>query len=122
MLSRSAWCHQLPRVAALAWLGVIAGLIASAIGMVALVSTGRHGIGHRATEWLTNTEAHAGKDWLNHHGVPLTALDAVPTGAETLQSIVAVASDSRSSEGSKSLLLNTITDPPARARKRALGR
>jgi vancomycin permeability regulator SanA len=37
------------------------------------------------------TEAHAGKDWLNEHGVPLTALDAVPTGSDTLQSIVAVA-------------------------------
>jgi vancomycin permeability regulator SanA len=34
------------------------------------------------------TEAHAGKDWLNEHGVPLMALDAVPTGGDTLQSIV----------------------------------
>jgi Zn-dependent protease with chaperone function len=58
LLSRSAWCHQLPRVAAMAWLGVMAGLIASAIGMVALVSTGRHGLGHRATEWLTNCWHH----------------------------------------------------------------
>jgi uncharacterized SAM-binding protein YcdF (DUF218 family) len=39
------------------------------------------------------TEAHAGKDWLNEHGVPLMALDAVPTGGDTLQSIVAVARD-----------------------------
>jgi uncharacterized SAM-binding protein YcdF (DUF218 family) len=39
------------------------------------------------------TEAHAGKDWLNEHGVPLSALDAVPTGHDTLQSITAVATE-----------------------------
>lgn len=37
------------------------------------------------------TEAHAGKDWLNEHGVPLMALDSVPTGDDTLRSITAVA-------------------------------
>jgi Zn-dependent protease with chaperone function len=61
LLGRSAWCHELPRVAALAWLGVLAGTIASALGMVAVVSTGRHGLGHRAAEWLANC-------WHHHDG------------------------------------------------------
>lgn len=61
LLSRSAWCHKLPRVAALAWLGVLAGTIASATGMVAVVSTGRRGLGHRAAEWLANC-------WHHHDG------------------------------------------------------
>jgi len=58
LLRRSVWSHRLPKVAAFAWLGVLAGAIAAAVGMVAVVSTGQHGLGHRTAEWLTNCWHH----------------------------------------------------------------
>jgi hypothetical protein len=61
LLSRSGWCQRMPRVAALAWLGVLAGAVAAAVGMVALVSTGRQGLVHRGAEWLANC-------WHHHDG------------------------------------------------------
>jgi Zn-dependent protease with chaperone function len=58
LLSRSVWSHRLPKVAAFAWLGVLSGAIAAAVGMVAVVSTGQHGLGHRTAEWLANCWHH----------------------------------------------------------------
>jgi Zn-dependent protease with chaperone function len=58
LLSRSLWSHRLPKVAALAWLGVLSGAIAAAVGMVAVISTGQHGLGHRTAEWLANCWHH----------------------------------------------------------------
>ena len=47
-LRRGAWSHRLPKVAALAWLGVLAAAIAAAVGMVTVVLTGpaRSGTSH----------------------------------------------------------------------------
>lgn len=61
LLSKSAWSHRLPKVAAFAWAGALAGAIAAAVGMVAAVSTGHHGLGHRVAEWLVNC-------WHHHDG------------------------------------------------------
>ncbi|GAA4634779.1 hypothetical protein GCM10023196_077630 [Actinoallomurus vinaceus] len=61
VLSRSAWCQRIPRIAALAWLGALAGAIAALVGVVALVSTGRHGLVHRAAEWAADC-------WHHHDG------------------------------------------------------
>jgi Zn-dependent protease with chaperone function len=58
LLSRSVWSHRLPKVAAFAWLGVLSGSIAAAVGMVAVVSTGQRGLGHRTAEWLANCWHH----------------------------------------------------------------
>jgi len=58
LLSRGGWTHRLPKIAALAWLGVLACLIAATVGMVALVSTDRYGLGHRMAEWLANCWHH----------------------------------------------------------------
>ena len=52
LLSRGRWCQRLPRVAVLAWLGVLAGALAAMVGVVVMVSAGRHGLVHRAAEWL----------------------------------------------------------------------
>ncbi len=60
-LSRSGWCQRIPRVAALAWVGVLASALAAIFGMVAVVSTGRHGLIHRGAEWLANC-------WHHHDG------------------------------------------------------
>lgn len=54
------------------------------------------------------TEAHAGKDWLNEHGVPLEALDSVSTGSDTLRSIVAVAHEFRHHRWRSAVV---VTDP-----------
>jgi Zn-dependent protease with chaperone function len=61
LLSESAWSHRLPKAAAFAWAGVLAGAIAAAVGMVAVVSAGHHGLGHRVAEWLVNC-------WHHHEG------------------------------------------------------
>jgi Zn-dependent protease with chaperone function len=58
LLSLSVWSHRLPKVAAVVWLGVLSGAIAAAVGMVAVVSTGQHGLGHRTAEWLANCWHH----------------------------------------------------------------
>lgn len=61
LLARSAWCQRIPRVGALAWLGALAGTIAGLLGVVVLVSTGRHGLVHRAAEWAADC-------WHHHDG------------------------------------------------------
>ncbi|MGH3379497.1 MAG: M56 family metallopeptidase [Actinoallomurus sp.] len=66
LLRRSAWSHRLPKVAAFAWLGILAAAVAAAIGMVAVVSTGQHGLGHRTAEWLANC-------WHHHDGAGNTS-------------------------------------------------
>jgi hypothetical protein len=58
LLSRSRWTQRLPRVAALAWLGVLAGTLAAIAGVVVMVSAGRHGLVHRTVEWLANCRHH----------------------------------------------------------------
>jgi len=54
------------------------------------------------------TEAHAGKDWLGEHGVPLAALDSVPTGSDTLRSIVAVVREFQNHHWRSAVI---VTDP-----------
>lgn len=61
LLNRGAWRQRMPRVAALAWLGILAATLAAVIGMVVVVSTGPHGLGHRAAEWLASC-------WHHHDG------------------------------------------------------
>jgi uncharacterized SAM-binding protein YcdF (DUF218 family) len=74
----------------------------------------RHGVAPRILTVGGNrpgdhyTEAHAGKDWLSEHGVPLTALDAVPTGNDTLRSFVAVAREFRHHRWRSAVI---VTDP-----------
>ena len=83
-LSGSAWSRRLPKVAALAWVGVLAGILAAAVGMVALVSTGRRGVGHRPVEWLVHCWHHhdgAGPRWY--------ALNAALLGATLAATYVA---------------------------------
>lgn len=60
-LGRASWCQRLPRVAALAWLGALTGTLAALFGMIALILTGRHGLVHRAAEWLADC-------WHHHEG------------------------------------------------------
>jgi beta-lactamase regulating signal transducer with metallopeptidase domain len=76
LLSTSAWSRRLPKAATFAWVGVLAGTVAAAIGMVAVVSTGRRGLGHRVAEWLVNC-------WHHHDGggTRWYALNAVLLGA-----------------------------------------
>ncbi|MCO6006139.1 M56 family metallopeptidase [Actinoallomurus purpureus] len=81
LLSRSAWCQRIPRVAALAWLGALAGTLAGLVGVVALVSTGRHGLAHRAAEWAANC-------WHHHDGSGAPAAYAF-NGALLLSAIAA---------------------------------
>jgi Zn-dependent protease with chaperone function len=86
LLSRRAWCQRMPRVAALAWLGILAGALAAVIGIVVVVSTGRHGLGHRAVEWLANC-------WHHHDGATGPAsyvLNAVLLGGSLAAAGVAV--------------------------------
>lgn len=61
LLIRSGWCQRIPKVAVLAWLGILAGTLAAMVGMVAVVSTGRHGLIHRGVEWLADC-------WHHHEG------------------------------------------------------
>jgi Zn-dependent protease with chaperone function len=60
LLSRSKWCQRVPRVAGLAWLGVLAGALTAIVGVVVVVSAGRRGFVHQAAEWLANC-------WHHHH-------------------------------------------------------
>ena len=84
MLSKGTWSHRLPKVAAFAWAGVLAGAIAAAVGMVAVVSTGHHGLGHRIAEWLANC-------WHHHDGGDTRwyVLNAVLLGAALIAVYVA---------------------------------
>ncbi|GAB3975210.1 M56 family metallopeptidase [Actinoallomurus acanthiterrae] len=61
LLSRSAWCQRIPRIAALVWLGTLAGTLAALIGVIAVVSTGRHGLVHRVAERVADC-------WHHHNG------------------------------------------------------
>ncbi|GLY85147.1 M56 family metallopeptidase [Actinoallomurus iriomotensis] len=76
LLSKGAWSHRLPRAAVFAWAGALAGAIAAAVGMVAVVSTGHRGLGHRIAEWLVNC-------WHHHEGGDTRwyALNAMVLGA-----------------------------------------
>lgn len=84
LLGRSAWSHRLPKVAAFAWLGVLAGTIAAAVGMVMMISTGQQGLGHRMAEWLVNC-------WHHHDsgGARWYALNAALLGATLIAMYVA---------------------------------
>jgi Zn-dependent protease with chaperone function len=84
LLSGSGWTHRLPKVAAFAWAGVLAGVVAAAVGLVAVVSTGRRGLGHRIAEWLANC-------WHHHEGGSARwyALNAVLLGATLVAAYVA---------------------------------
>jgi Zn-dependent protease with chaperone function len=86
LLSRGTWTHRLPKVATLAWLGVLAGVIAATVGIVAVVSTERHGLGHRMAERLANC-------WHHHDttGNPAWyALNALLLGAALAATYIAV--------------------------------
>jgi Zn-dependent protease with chaperone function len=86
LLSRGGWTHRLPRIAALVWLGVLAGLIAATVGMVGLVSTDRYGLGHRMTERLANCWHHH-----DHAGTPTWyVLNALLLGGMLVATFVAV--------------------------------
>ncbi len=86
LLSRSRWCRRVPRVAAFAWLGVLAGALAALVGVVEVVSTSRHGLVHRGAEWLA--------DCWNHHeganGLALYMLNALLLGGFSASIGVAV--------------------------------
>jgi len=86
LLSRSPWCQRLPRVAVLAWLGVLAGALAAMIGVVVMVSAGRHGLVHHAAEWLVNC-------WHHHHeganGPTSYALNAFLLGGSLVAAVMA---------------------------------
>jgi uncharacterized SAM-binding protein YcdF (DUF218 family) len=74
----------------------------------------RHGVAPRIITVGGNrpgdryTEAHAGKDWLGQHRVPPAALDSVPTGNDTLHSIVAVAREFQNHHWRSAVI---VTDP-----------
>jgi beta-lactamase regulating signal transducer with metallopeptidase domain len=85
LLSRGGWTYRLPRIAAYVWLGVLSGVIAAAVGMVAVVSTGRRGLGHRIAEWLANC-------WHHHHAAGSTrwyVLNALMLGGTLIAICVA---------------------------------
>jgi Zn-dependent protease with chaperone function len=88
LLSRSEWCQRMPRVAALAWLGVLAGALTAITGMVVVVSAGPHGLVHRVAEWLANC-------WHHHHdgaGGPASyVLNALLLGGSLVATALAVA-------------------------------
>jgi uncharacterized SAM-binding protein YcdF (DUF218 family) len=63
------------------------------------------------------TEAGSGKAWLEQHGVPSSALVAVRTGNDTLQSMVAAGREFRR-EGWHTAVI--VTDPPHSLRSRTM--
>jgi uncharacterized SAM-binding protein YcdF (DUF218 family) len=65
------------------------------------------------------TEASAGKDYLAKHGVPRSAVIAVPTGRDTLQSLRAVHSTFASNSWKSAVL---VTDPWHELRARTMAR
>jgi uncharacterized SAM-binding protein YcdF (DUF218 family) len=65
------------------------------------------------------TEAGSGKAWLNRHGVPMSDLDAVRTGSDTLQSMIAVGAEFRR-RGWRTAVI--VTDPPHALRSRTMAR
>jgi uncharacterized SAM-binding protein YcdF (DUF218 family) len=65
------------------------------------------------------TEAGSGKAWLNQHGVPNADLDAVRTGNDTLQSMVAAGKEFRKRGWHTAVI---VTDPPHSLRSRTMAR
>ena len=65
------------------------------------------------------TEAGSGKAWLNQHGVPWDDLDAVRTGNDTLQSMVAAGAEFRKRGWHTAVI---VTDPPHSLRSRTMAR
>lgn len=65
------------------------------------------------------TEAGSGKAWLKQHGVPQSRLVAVPTGSDTLQSMIAVGSEFRKLKWHTAVI---VTDPPHALRSRTMAR
>jgi uncharacterized SAM-binding protein YcdF (DUF218 family) len=65
------------------------------------------------------TEAGTGKTWLNEHGVPASSLVAVPTGRDTLQSMVAAGEEFRKLHWHTAVI---VTDPPHELRSRTMAR
>ena len=65
------------------------------------------------------TEAGSGKAWLNQHGVPESRLVAVPTGRDTLQSMVAAGEKFRKLRWQTAVI---VTDPPHALRSRTMAR
>lgn len=65
------------------------------------------------------TEAEASRDWLLARGVPASAVEAVPEGADTLGSLQAVAANARAHGWSSALL---VSDPWHSLRARTMAR
>ncbi len=65
------------------------------------------------------TEAGSGKTWLNQRGVPADRLVAVPTGSDTLQSMVAAGAEFRKLHWHTAVI---VTDPPHALRSRTMAR
>jgi vancomycin permeability regulator SanA len=65
------------------------------------------------------TEAGSGKQWLAEHGVPSSRLVAVPTGSDTLQSMVAAGSEFKKLKWHTAVI---VTDPPHALRSRTMAR
>lgn len=65
------------------------------------------------------TEAEASRDWLVEQGVPSSAVEAVPEGADTLGSLQAVAATARQQGWSSALL---VSDPWHSLRARTMAR
>jgi vancomycin permeability regulator SanA len=65
------------------------------------------------------TEAGSGKAWLREHGVPSSRLVSVPTGSDTLQSMIAAGSEFRKLKWHTAVI---VTDPPHALRSRTMAR
>ncbi len=65
------------------------------------------------------TEAGTGKTWLNEHGVPLSHLVAVPSGNDTLQSMIDVGQEYRKLGWHSAVI---VTDPWHALRSRTMAR
>jgi uncharacterized SAM-binding protein YcdF (DUF218 family) len=65
------------------------------------------------------TEAGSGKAWLNRHGVPESRLVSVPTGRDTLQSMIAAGDEFRKLGWHTAVI---VTDPPHALRSRTMAR
>jgi hypothetical protein len=87
LLSQSKWCQRMPRVAELAWLGVLAGALTASVGVVVVVSAGPHGLVHGVAEWLANC-------WHHHHdgvnGPVPYVLNALLLGGTLAATVMAV--------------------------------
>jgi len=65
------------------------------------------------------TEAGSGKAWLAEHGVPSSRLVSVPTGNDTLESMIAVGGEFRKLKWHTAVI---VTDPPHALRSRTMAR